>query len=223
MLNNRLFISYVITTIFYLALVGIIVYIPEATKIATETSQEKVIQMSVTDFMPEVLPVEEVEEKVEEPKEEEKKVEEVVLLPVVETKVVEKPKPKKKTQKKKTVKKKIAKKKVVKKKKTARKASAQKRKVNPAKVNRFYREIRMKINKYKSYPKIAKRRRMQGTVNVKFTILASGRVSNISISGPKVFHKSARKAVQRVFPVNVKNIPVSLPTTVNVTLHYTIR
>ena len=223
MLNNRLFISYVITTIFYLALVGIIVYIPEATKIATETSQEKVIQMSVTDFMPEVLPVEEVEEKVEEPKEEEKKVEEVVLLPVVETKVVEKPKPKKKTQKKKTVKKKIAKKKVVKKKKSARKASAQKRKVNPAKVNRFYREIRMKINKYKSYPKIAKRRRMQGTVNVKFTILASGRVSNISISGPKVFHKSARKAVQRVFPVNVKNIPVSLPTTVNVTLHYTIR
>ena len=63
---------------------------------------------------------------------------------------------------------------------------------------------------------------MQGDVKVKFTILPSGKVSNISLSGPKVFYKSARKAVQKVFPLNVKNIPITLPATVNVTLRYTI-
>ena len=229
MLNNRHFISYAITIVCYLAFAGILVYFPSAVKVATETSQEKVIQISVTDFVPEILPV---EEKQEEVKPEEIEIEEIPE-PVVKETLVEAPKPvivkvpvvKKVKKVKKTIKpkKKKSRKKKTTKKKTVSKKSSQKRKVNPGKVNLFYKQIRVKINRYKSYPKIAKRRRMQGSVKVKFTILASGKVSNISLSGPKVFHKSARKAVQKVFPINTKNVPISLPTTVNVILHYTIR
>lgn len=229
MLNNRHFIAYSITTLFYLALAGIIVYLPTPTKIATESSKEKVIQISVTEFVPQP-PVEEVE-----PREEEKPPEEVEKEEV-KVPVPEKPKPqvikkeiekkaenkkiKKQKRKKEKTKKKTSKKSV--KKKAKRQSSSKKRKVNPAKVNLFYKQIRLKINRYKAYPKIAKRRRMQGRVNVKFTILPSGRVSNIRLSGPKIFHKSARRAVEKAFPVNVKNIPISLPSTVRVSLDYTI-
>jgi protein TonB len=63
---------------------------------------------------------------------------------------------------------------------------------------------------------------MQGVVRVRFTILANGHVGNISLSGPKVFHASARKAVKSAFPVNVKKAPLHLPTTVNLSLRYTL-
>ena len=64
---------------------------------------------------------------------------------------------------------------------------------------------------------------MQGTVNVKFTILRSGKVGNISVSGPKAFHKSARKAVKSAFPINVKNAPITLPKSINIKLRYQLR
>lgn len=206
------------------------------------------MQVMLSDFMPEVLPVEEtpIRKKVEEDVEPEevkepvieKTVEEKISEPIVKPllplpkPVVEKPvikKPEPKPEMKKIIKKKP--KKIVKKKKPAKKkpikkassASSKKTQANPEKVNLFYQKIRVKINKNKSYPKIAKRRRMQGTVKVTFTVLRSGNVSNILLDGPKVFHNSARHAVKSAFPIAVKNIPVSLPVTVHVTLRYQIR
>ncbi|RUM71254.1 MAG: hypothetical protein DSZ09_03240 [Sulfurovum sp.] len=96
-------------------------------------------------------------------------------------------------------------------------------KVNHVKKNQFLNQIRGKINRNKTYPRIAQRRRMQGTVNVRFTILPNGQVSNISLRGKKVFYTSARNAVKKAFPINVKHVPFSLPTTVNLTLHYQLR
>ena len=64
---------------------------------------------------------------------------------------------------------------------------------------------------------------MQGSVKVTFTVSRSGNVSNISLNGPKVFHNSARHAVKSAFPISVKNVPVHLPATVNVTLQYKFR
>ena len=75
----------------------------------------------------------------------------------------------------------------------------------------------MKIDRNKFYPRIAKKRGMQGSVKVKFTILANGNVGHISVSGPKVFHNSARNAVKKAFPIDAKKSPISLPTSVNVT------
>ena len=157
--------------------------------------------------------------------------------PIVE-KIVPKPKPVvKKVVKKKSIKKKIIKKKRVKKKprkkksvkkrvtkrKATRKKPASKKKVSPAKKNAFLSRIRSKINKNKTYPRIAQRRGMQGSVKGRFTIQRSGRVGNISVSGPKVFHSSAKRAVQKSFPISTKNAPISLPETVNFTLRYQLR
>lgn len=241
MLKNRHFISYFSTTLLYVAGIGLFFYIQQQTKISTERSQEKVMQVLLSEFVPEVLPAEdipvvkEVKELVEPevieepvPQEKEKVVEEKIPEPIVKSLLpLPKPvieKPKKKPEVKKIVKKKP--KKTVKKKKPIRKASrasSKKSQANPDKVNRFYKKVRVKINKNKSYPKIAKRRRMQGTVIVTFTVLPSGKVSNICLNGPKVFHNSARYAVKSAFPISVKNIPVSLPATVNITLRYQIR
>ena len=130
--------------------------------------------------------------------------------------------------KKKVVKKKPKKrtKKRVKKKKKASRASSRRAtssRVDPNKKSQFLASIRAKINRKKSYPRIAQKRGMQGTVKIRFTILKSGRVGNISVSGPKVFHNSAKSAVKKAFPINVKNAPLRLPTTVNLKLRYQLR
>ena len=64
---------------------------------------------------------------------------------------------------------------------------------------------------------------MQGTVKIRFTILANGNVGHISVSGPKVFHNSARNAVKKAFPIGTRNVPLSLPASVNLLLRYQLK
>lgn len=235
MLKNRLFISYFSTTLIYLSMAGLFFYSQQHMRVAAKKSEVQTIKMSLSAFVPEVIPpIEQPEEPVVEeepvlepeiikepiPEEEPEIKEEVIPEPIVQKitpqpvvkEVKKKPKVKKKT-KKKRVKKKRVKKSVYSRKSTSSKAEQ----------NRFLTKIRAKINKHKSYPRIAKKRRMQGSVKVKFTILRSGKVGKISIRGPKVFHSSARKAVKSAFPVNAKNAPITLPVSVNLTLRYQIR
>jgi len=148
-------------------------------------------------------------------------------LPVVEKPIIKKPKQtitKKPVVKKRTKKQKITKKiKKRTKKKVAKQASSQQRKKSKAAKNRFLAKIRATINSHKSYPKIAKKRHMQESVKVRFTILANGKVSNISLQGSKVFYSSAKKAIMKAFPIKSKHVPVHLPMTLNLTLVYQIR
>jgi protein TonB len=182
--------------------------------------------------------VEEVEEEVVEPEpapepepepepvvKEEPVIEKVIPEPVT-PKVIPKPVVKKPEPKKKKPKKKVKKKKVKKRSATNRKRGMKQQgsgRASTASKHRFLAMVRQKINRNKSYPRIAKKRGMQGLVKVRFTILPGGNVGNISISGPKVFHRSARRAIKKSFPVSTKNIPVSLPQTVNLTLRYQLR
>ena len=241
MLKHRHFISYFSTILMYLLFAGIYFYSQNNTLVAAQKTEEKVMRMVLTTFVPEVAtPVEQIEqvEEVEEPIVEEEPV--VEEKPVVEPEIIKDPISKKEPEVKeevipepivskivpKTVVKEIKKKtknKKVKKKQQRQKASARKSNSSPAEKNQFLTNIRDKINKHKSYPRIAKKRGMQGNVNVKFTILSSGKVGNISISGPKVFYKSARNAVKSAFPVNAKNAPITLPKSINITLQYQIR
>lgn len=150
-------------------------------------------------------------------------------LPVVEKTIVKKPKPKQTkiknpVEKKRTKKQKITKKvKKRTKKKVSHKASSQQRKKSKAEKNRFLAKIRANINRYKSYPKMAKRRHMQGSVEVSFTILSNGKVSNISLKGAKIFYASAKQAIMKAFPIDSKHAPVHLPVTLNLRLVYQIR
>lgn len=244
MLRNRHFISYFSTTLIYLSIAGIFLYVEQRMLVAEKKSEEKAITMCISSFVPEVLPVmeepiveEEVEKEVEEPvvepeiikepivEKEPEIEEEIVPEPIVE-KVIPTPvvkKVKKKPEVKKKPKKKKIKKKKVRKKQSKKKVSARKSKSSKAEKNQFLANIRAKINKHKSYPRVAKKRRMQGSVKVRFTILRSGKVGNISMNGPKIFYNSARKAVKSAFPVNPKKSPISLPQSINLTLRYQLR
>ena len=203
--------------------------------VVSQKEKDEVINLSLSQFVPEVIeqppePIEEpiIEEIIEpEPEPEIEEPEPEPELVVIEKPVV-KPIPElkpviKKVKKKKT--KKVVKKKKKKKRKASRRSSkkATSSKINPKKKSQFLARVRAKINRAKSYPRIAKKRGMQGTVKVRFTILKSGRVGSISVSGPKVFHNSAKRAVKKAFPINTKNAPLSLPASVNLKLRYQLR
>ena len=240
MLNNRHFISYFSTSLIYITAAALFFYARSHLLVAEKQSEEKTLTMALSAFVPEVLPpVESVEEPVleeeiveqeepvkEKPFEEEPIVEpeveeEIIPEPIVE-KVIPKPVLQKVKKKPKVQKKKVQKKRLAKQKPT-RKVSSRRSGSSRAEKNQFLANIRATINRHKFYPRIAKKRRMQGSVKVRFTILRSGKVGNISLSGPKVFHSSAKKAVQSAFPVNAKRSPISLPQTINLTLRYQLR
>jgi protein TonB len=215
--------------------------------VATQKPQDQTIHFDLATYVPEIVPPVEEQEIIEkeEPviekeviKEPEPEPEPIIKKEPLPEKVIPEPiEPKviplpvvKKIEKKPVVKKKIVKKRKKRVKKRVstqttkgRKRTGTARKNNIAKKSQFLAKIRQKINQHKSYPKIARRRGMQGKVKVKFTILANGNVGHISVSGPKVFHNSARQAVKRAFPVSTKNIPLSLPQSVNLTLRYQLR
>jgi len=92
--------------------------------------------------------------------------------------------------------------------------------VSPAARNRFFAALRAKINRAKRYPRMAQKRHIQGIVDVSFTIAADGTLQNLSVTGPKVFHTSAKKAVQRAFPLKTTGVPVRFPINVRLKLRY---
>jgi len=235
----RHFTAYTITAILYLSVIAAIYYSQTHHFVSSKDTQEKVIHMSLSTFVPEVVEVpqkvvEEIieEQVIEKEVKEEPKVEELIPEPIVEKPKVKKKKIiKEKVKKKKPakkIKKKIVKKKKIKtqkrkKKASKRQASSKQSQSTPAQRNKFWSALRAKIDRHKFYPRIAKKRRMEGSVKVRFTILANGRVGNISLKGPKIFYNSARNAVKSAFPINTKKAPISLPTTINLTLRYQIR
>ena len=87
-----------------------------------------------------------------------------------------------------------------------------------AKTNQFITKLKRAINHNKIYPKMAKKRGLQGTVTVSFTINSAGEVRNITIKGSKIFRKATKRAILQAFPINTKNI--SLPLKVNLRLNY---
>ena len=189
--------------------------IEEVTEIEKPIVEEEPVVEEKPVVEPEIIkePTPEKEPEVKEEPTPEPVVQKVIPKPIVkEVKKKPKPKAKKKTRKK-----------TAKKKQRRQKASSRRANISSAQKNEFLASIRAKINKHKSYPRIAKKRGMQGTIKVEFTILKNGNVGNISVRGPKVFHRSARNAVKRAFPVNVKNAPIKLPKSVNITLRYQLR
>lgn len=246
MVEHRYFISFFITSLIYLALAGSYFFFRDTLLIAEQKATDNTICMCLSEFVPEPVvppkeePVEEVvEEPVEEPIKEEEPLKEEPFIeekpkeePVIKKEPIipiEPPKPKPKPEKKKEpVKKKPTPPKPAPKKAAAPKGAAAMaavkkgtaQKDNVARKNAFLAAIRQKINKNKSYPLIAKRRGMQGKVTAQFTILSNGSVAEIKLSGSKIFHASARQAIQKAFPVNTAGKPFSFPIVVNLSLEY---
>lgn len=230
MLKNRYFISYLSTTLLYVLVAGLFFYTEKYYFVSTEQTKEKALKISLDNFVQEVIePIEEMVEEIiepiiekKEPIEPEHLVEPEVIEEIIPEKIIPKPIIQKKVKIVKKKPKKKVKKKTVKKQRQ-QKPSSQKTKSTQAQINRFWKRLRVKIDKHKSYPRMAKKRRIEGTVKARFTILRSGNVGNISLSGLKIFYPSARAAIKKSFPLNTKKSPVSLPATINISLHYKIR
>ena len=234
MKKHRYKVSFSITTFIYVSLTLAYIYYMSQYFVVSQKEKDTVINISLSQFIPKAIDLPELQEpevKELEPIEEEK----IEPKPIVKKEPTPKPvikekpkpivkkevkKPKKKIKKKKKLTKKRSKKKI-----TSRRASSKKatsKRVDQNKKSKFLAKLRAKINSAKSYPKMAKRRGMQGVIKVKFTILKNGNVSNISMSGPKVFYRSVKKAIKSAFPIS-KNTPLSLPTTINLRLRYRLR
>ena len=70
-----------------------------------------------------------------------------------------------------------------------------------AKQNIYFTNLKKRIDKYKSYPKKAVRRGIQGSVKVNFTLSCNGElISYKIIEGKKIFKKSVIKAIKNSFP-----------------------
>lgn len=82
--------------------------------------------------------------------------------------------------------------------------------------------VKNRIMQNKFYPLIAKNEGIEGIVNASFVILSNGNVGEISVSGSNALKGAARQAISRAFPIDVSNCPVSLPTTMHISLRYSL-
>jgi len=249
--KHRYKVSFFITSLLYIIPILFYLYWVKKTIIVSDAPKEHTVELALSQFVPQAPPstvkapvqpetlTEEETEPEEKPKAEplrpkptEPVKEEATPQPEPEPVLKKTPVPKPVVKRKqKQVKHKTSVTKHVKKKHITKRKVQHKRRVSgggsphysAAQRNSFLSRIRARINRAKTYPRIAQRRGMQGTVKARFTILANGHVGNIVLTGPKVFYHSAQKAIERAFPVNVKQTTLPLPMTVNLSLHYRLR
>ncbi len=84
----------------------------------------------------------------------------------------------------------------------------------------FLATLKARINRNKHYPRIAERRGITGTVHARFTILRSGHVGNISLSGKSAFYSSTKSAIKHAFPIDPAKVPFPLPYPTGLVMRY---
>ena len=192
---------------------------------------QETLAPEVPEIEKEIEPAKE-EEAVEEEQEEPEPVPEPVIKPEPKELVVEKPRPSiVKTPVAKKIKKKPARKKSKKKKKatvahhkqsvSSSRRSRQATHSNSTGNRQFVARLKAKINANKVYPRIARKRGMQGQVKVYFRITSIGKISNLSATGSRIFIKSAKSAVKNAFPLSTRG--ALLPMNVTLTLKYHLK
>ena len=93
-----------------------------------------------------------------------------------------------------------------------------------AKKQIFLADLIKRINSNKSYPHTARRRSVEGTVEIEFMILADGNVKDIKIiSGKKIFKKSATDAIRNSFPVKIDSTLFSFPKKFKINITYILK
>ncbi|MDD2267757.1 energy transducer TonB [Sulfuricurvum sp.] len=90
--------------------------------------------------------------------------------------------------------------------------------------NSFFASLRSNIQHHLRYPSAARRRGMEGEVDVRFTLTDTGIIKNISIrQGESIFHEAAKLAVASASGVKVPEaLSDSLPIEIDLTLEFTL-
>ncbi len=230
---NRYFSSFVVTALLYGGVFAAFVWTKgEKILYSDQTKELQTIEVSLVSLpkpqpmQEEPKPIEEIKE--EPPKEEPKAIEKIkkkIPKEIKKERVVVKkdtPKPKKRVPKKPI-------------KQTKPQPSTPKSKPTPAqkstithtsktsakeaaqKKNLYFATLKNKIERRKSYPAMAKRRGIEGSVRVQFTLTPNGALKTITIlSGPKIFHSSIKSAIGSALPysppqgVTIGNQPITL-------------
>ncbi|MDQ7042981.1 MAG: energy transducer TonB [Sulfurimonas sp.] len=96
--------------------------------------------------------------------------------------------------------------------------------IRKAKQRKFIEHLIKRISANKSYPNMARRRHIEGVVDVKFKILSNGYVEDIHvISGRSIFKKGTIQAIQRSFPIEVDSALFDFPEMFRVKIAYILK
>lgn len=96
--------------------------------------------------------------------------------------------------------------------------------MSEAKRELFIANLIQRINSNKSYPNSARRRSIEGSVEVEFTVLADGNVKNIEIiSGQNIFAESTIEAIKNSFPVKIDDGLFAFPKKFKVAITYILK
>ncbi|MFY9141853.1 TonB family protein [Sulfuricurvum sp.] len=90
--------------------------------------------------------------------------------------------------------------------------------------NSFFASLRSNIQRHLRYPSAARRRGMEGDVNVRFTLTDSGMIRDVTVrQGESIFHEAAKRAVASASGIKVPAaLSGSLPMEIELTLEFTL-
>ena len=93
-----------------------------------------------------------------------------------------------------------------------------------AKQKAFYSELRALINKNKTYPNSARRRAIEGDIEMKFSVTSDGNVASIErVHGHTIFEASAKEAIEKSFPIRIEDGLFLYPKEFKITLIYVLK
>ncbi len=89
---------------------------------------------------------------------------------------------------------------------------------------KYLRQLMAHIEGYKNYPKAARRRRIEGDVEVAFVLQSGGQVSGLNTGGAhRLLNDAASEAVSAALPMPQPPETVKLPWQVSFTMRFTIK
>jgi protein TonB len=85
-------------------------------------------------------------------------------------------------------------------------------------------ELMSHIESHKHYPRSARRRRIEGVVNVSFRLLPEGRIDGLKVAGKRrVLQQASRSAVVASLPVPVPPKELDLPLSINFSMAFILK
>jgi len=89
--------------------------------------------------------------------------------------------------------------------------------------NLFLTSVKKKINENKHYPRMAKRRNIEGSTHINFTIFKNGSIKIHTLKGDRLFFKKSKQALIESFPIEIPSkIRSTFPLQLNIDLKYAL-
>jgi len=84
--------------------------------------------------------------------------------------------------------------------------------------------LRRHIEVHKNYPRVARKRKIQGKILVSFTLLADGNIKNLTINGKRsILKKATKKAIDYALPMPKPPKQISLPMQIKFYMDYFLK